>query len=411
MTFYPRWQTQCIQHAIHTRRVLLLNGARQSGKTTLAKQIAGTASLYRTLDDLAIRQMAQLDPHGFVKHAEKILIIDEVQRAPDLLSAIKLVVDEDTRPGQFLLTGSANIRSLPGVQESLAGRIRKIRLRGLTQGELVGSPPSFLDLACEQRFSSAKSTIDRQKALEFAMQGGFPEAIALPAKDRREWHRDYLAALLERDLLDIAHITRHHAMQALIHTLAAWSGKLMDVSAIGSGLSIRRPTIETYTNALEALYLIDRVQPWTHTDYERVGKQTKLYMTDTGLMASILNWHLNQIELDADRSGKLIESWIYNELAALVDAGDGKYQLFHYRDREKREIDFLIENENGTLLGIEVKAGSSISTTDFKHLRWFKDHLAKDRPFIGIVLYGGDYAGSMGNDLWAVPFGGMFEAK
>lgn len=376
---------------------------------TLAKQIAAKDTIYRTLDDLALRQLAINDPHGFVKHTSKMLIIDEVQRAPDLLSAIKLVVDENTEPGQYLLTGSANIQSLPGVQESLAGRIRKIRLRPLAQGELLGAHPIFLENAFNQKFTVPKNNIyDRKSTLDIAFRGGFPEAIKLKENERQQWHKNYIAALLERDLNDIAHINRLDAMRKLISVLAAWSSKFMDISAIGSGLSIRRPTIESYINALEALYIVESVQPWTRTDYERVGKQSKIYMADSGLMAAILRWRMDQVELDADRSGKLIETFLFNELAAQVDANNGKYELFHYRDREQREIDFLIERDDHALLGIEVKAGSAISTADFKHLKWFKDNIAKERPFIGIVLYSGEHAGSMGDNLWAVPFGSLW---
>ncbi len=406
---YTRWQKKIIEEALTTRRVILLSGARQCGKTTLAKQLATAETIYRTLDDLAIRQIAESDPHGFVQHASQMLIIDEVQRVPSLLSAIKKTVDEDTRPGQYLLTGSANIQSLPSVQESLAGRIRKVRLRCLAQGELLGVEPSFLANAFNQTFSKKlKSTYDRKSILELAFRGGFPEIIKLKANERQRWHKDYIAALLERDLKDVAKITQHRAMHDLVNILAAWSGKFMDISAIGAGLSIRRPTIESYVNALEALYLVERVHPWVNTDYERVGKQSKIYMTDCGLMTAILRWHMPQVELDPDRSGKLIETFIFNELAALTDVGAGTYDLFHYRDREQREIDFLIERDDHALLGIEVKAGSTISTADFKHLKWFKDNIAKKRVFVGVVLYSGEYVGSMGENLWAVPYGALW---
>lgn len=404
-----RWQRKTLLEALKTRRVLILSGARQCGKTTLAKQIATEKSTFRTLDDVGLRQLAQSDPHNFVKHAGKLLIIDEIQRAPDLLSAIKLVVDQNTTPGQYLLTGSANIQSLPAVQESLAGRIRKIQLRPFSQGELLGANPDFLDNAFEQTFNQNQAKhYDRKAILEMAFQGGFPEAVDLGKKDAPQWHKDYMTALLDRDLTDIAHITRHDQMKMLVDILAAWSGKYMDMSAIGSGLSIRRPTMETYINALEALFIIEKVPPWTRTDYERVGKQAKIFMLDSGLMASLLRWRIDQIEFDADRSGKLIETFVHNELAAQIDANNGKYELFHYRDREQREIDFLIEREDNALLGIEVKAGSAVNQADFKHLKWFRDNIAKDRPFTGIVLYSGEMAGSVGENLWVVPFGALW---
>src|SRR5579862_3116046 len=374
--FYKRWQEKTIEEALKTRRVLLLSGARQCGKTTLAKEIAAEDTIYRTLDNQALREFAINDPDGFVKHASQLLIIDEVQRAPDLLPAIKQVVDENTQPGQFLLTGSANIQSLPSVQESLAGRIRKIRLRVLSQGELLGVQPNFIDNAFGGKFQlSVSNCYDRKAMLDLGFRGGYPEAIKLEGRERRQWHLDYITALLERDLQDVAHITRHHDMRELVSVLAAWSSKFMDVAGISTGLSIRRPTIETYMSALEALFIVENVRPWTRTDYERVGKQSKLYMTDSGLMTSILRWKKEQVEFDSDRSGKLIETFIFNELVSQIDVNNGKYELFHYRDREKREIDFLIERDDQALLGIEIKAGSAISTTDFKHLKWFQDNL------------------------------------
>lgn len=409
MSIIQRWQQKNVEKALLTRRVLLLSGPRQCGKTTLVKKLASANTTYRTLDDFSLKQFAESDPHGFIKHAGKMQIIDEIQRAPNLLSAIKLAVDEDTRPGQYLLTGSANLQSLPSMQESLAGRLRKIRLRPLSIGERLSVEPVFLHHAFAQNFSQTKNSYDRKTLLEMAFCGGFPEAIALAFKERQQWHKDYIDALLERDLKDIARITQHQAMHDLVHTLAAWSSKFMDIAAMGSKFSIRRTTLESYINALEALFIVERVQPWTRTDYERVGKQTKLYMTDSGLMASILRWQFDQIEFDADRSGKLIETFIFNELAAQIDASDGQYELFHYRDREQREIDFLIERDDQALLGIEIKAGSAVGAADFKHLKWFKENIAKNRPFIGIVLYSGEFAGSIGENLWAIPFGALWE--
>ncbi len=402
---YPRWQKETIERALLRRRVLLLSGPRQCGKTTLARNLDLDGVEYLTLDDVTLEQAARNDPHGFVKHRARVQIIDEVQRVPALLSAIKKVVDEDTRPGQYLLTGSANIQSLPNVQESLAGRVSKIRLRPLSRGELQRKSPRFLERSFSQLFDEHPAHSDRDAILEMAFQGGFPEALKLDGPGRKSWHRDYIDALLERDLRDIARIRRKDAMREMVKVLAAWSGKFMDLSAIGSGLSIRRPTLESYLNALETLYLIERLHPWTKTDYGRVGKQSKLFMTDCGLMVSLLGWRMDQVRLDPDRSGKLIETLAFNELASQIDVADGRYELFHYRDREKREIDFLVEREDGELLGIEIKAGSSVGKNDFKHLAWYQANLARQNPFTGIVLYTGEFPASFGNNLWAIPFG------
>ena len=402
---YRRWQKATIHQLLLERRVLLLSGPRQCGKTTLALELESDETEYRTLDDGTLREAAENDPQGFIKRNAKTLIIDEVQRVPSLLPAIKKAVDEDTRFGQYLLTGSTNIQSLPTVRESLAGRIAKIRLRPLAQGEIERTTSGFIDSAFEQSFSRSATHYDRDAVLEIAFRGGFPEPMLLKDRGRKRWHTDYVNAILERDLKEIARIHRKNAMRELIHTLAAWSGKFMDLSAIGSGLSIQRATIETYINALETLYLVERVYPWTKTDYARVGKQSRLFMADSGLMASLLSWKIDPVRLDSDRSGKLIETFAFNEIMAQVDTSDGRFELFHYRDREKREIDFLIERDDNALLGIEIKAGSAVSKKDFNHMRWFQKNLVKNQTFIGVILYTGEFPASFGNNLWAVPFG------
>jgi len=402
---YPRWQKATIQQMMSERRVLLLSGPRQSGKTTLTRELESGQAEYRTLDDGTLREAAENDPQGFIKRRTQTLIIDEVQRIPSLLPAIKMAVDKDTRSGQYLLTGSANIQSLPTVRESLAGRIAKIRLRPLAQGEISKNAPRFIESAFKQSFSRRQTHFDRDAILEIAFRGGFPEPMVLQDRGRRRWHTDYIDAILERDLKEIARIHRKNAMRELVKVLAAWSGKFVDLSAIGSGLSIKRPTIESYITALKTLYLVERVYPWTKTDYARVGKQSKLFMVDSGLMATLLKWKMDQVRFDSDRSGKLVETFAFNEIMAQVDAGDGRYELFHYRDREKREIDFLIEREDNALLGIEIKAGSAIGKNDFKHMTWFHNNLAKNQTFIGVILYTGEFPASFGNNLWAVPFG------
>jgi len=407
-TIISRWQKRQIIDRMKKRRVILLTGPRQCGKTTLAQSLDNGAIEYRTLDDDTLLQAALADPQGFVQHKKEILIIDEVQKAPKLLPAIKMVVDLDPRPGQFLLTGSTNLNAIPSASESLAGRISKIRLRPLTQAEVKNATPEFLERAYSGDLEAPTEHADREELLNIGFRGGYPEAMLLDQVDRQQWHEDYLTAILERDLKDVARIHRVDAMRKLIEVTAAWSSKLMAIAGITSKLSIKRPTVESYLAAIEALYLIDRIPAWTKTDYDRVGKQDKLFMTDSGLMASILDWRLDQIRFDADRSGKFIETLAYTEIAAMVDALGG-YKIYHYRDRQNREIDLLIERRgDGALLGIEVKASASVSKSDFKHLIWFQEHMEKDRAFNGIVLYSGNRVLSFGDGLTAVPFSTMW---
>jgi len=207
-----------------------------------------------------------------------------------------------------------------------------------------------------------------------------------------------------RDLQDIAHIRRKDSMAKLLQVLAAWSCKLMDISALGGQLALARPTIESYINALESLFLVERIRPWAKTDYDRISKQDKLVMTDTGMVASLLDWRYDKVRLNADQSGKLVEGFVFAQLAALLEAQDDPHSLTHYRDREQREIDFVIETPDGTTIGIEVKAGSSPGLDSFRHLSWFRDRmLAANVPFRGLVLYTGDQVLRFGEQLWAIP--------
>ncbi|PKO59750.1 MAG: hypothetical protein CVU24_14600, partial [Betaproteobacteria bacterium HGW-Betaproteobacteria-18] len=246
---------------------------------------------------------------------------------------------------------------------------------------------------------SGKDTVLMQ-----AMRGGYPEVQHLSDKAVRRWHHDYVQALMARDLQELAHIRRKDSMAKLLEVLAAWSCKLMDVSAIGAQLALARPTLESYINALEALFLVERVRPWAKTDYDRVSRQDKLVMTDTGLVASLLRWQFDKVRLDPDQSGKLVEAFVFAQLAAQLDAQDETHSLTHYCDREQREIDFLIETPDGTTLGLEVKAGSAVGADSFKHLVWFRERMLKNNtPFVGMVLYTGEQVLRFGEHLWAVP--------
>ena len=409
---YSRWQAQAVRDALKVRRVILLEGPRQCGKTTLAKAISGQTdrALYRTLDDQTLLNAALDDPSGFVAHNDELMVIDEVQRAPVLLPAVKKDVDDNQKPGRFLLTGSANIQTLPKVTESLAGRVRKVRLRPLVQGEIEQAAPNLLArLFMGELRDCAPSTLTKDDYLTLALAGGFPEALRQTSGTaRRDWHRDYLEALVARDLHDIANIRRKDSLVKLVEALAAWSSKFMDVSAIGASLGLTHGTLETYINAIETLYLVDRVRPWSSTDYARVGKKDKLFMADTGLMTSCLNWSLDKVRLNGELNGKLIETFVYAQLAALVEAQADSYQLSHYRDREQREVDFILEGPDQDLLGIEVKSGTHIDNTAFKHLKWFRDNMAAGRHFTGVVVYAGEHTVSFGESLWAVPISALW---
>jgi predicted AAA+ superfamily ATPase len=406
---YLRWQAANVKKALRHRRVVVVSGARQTGKTTLTRQAVGQNNTFRTLDNDAALISAKQDPRGFVKNRQGTMVIDEVQKAPALISEIKIAVDNNNRKGQYLLTGSANIQTLPKISDSLAGRITHIRLRPLTVGEMLNKTPDFLERAFARKFPAQIKGYDKEAIFDLAFRGGYPEAVKTArAKERKFWHLDYIESLARKDLQDLENIKRQDALRDLIKILAGWSGKYMDNAKIGGQLSLSKPTLDTYINALELMFVFEKVAPWTRTDYEYVGRKPKFYATDTGLMTSILNWKKEDIWLEPDRSGKLMETFVFQELAAQIDL-DRDYALYQYRDYKKHEIDFIIERTDKALLGVEVKAGHSVAAKDFAPQKWFAENIIKSRkPYIGLVLYAGDQTLSFGKNMLAVPIAALW---
>lgn len=414
MALYHRWQEENIRESLKASRVSLLVGPRQCGKTTLAKQVVEDDSTYLTLDDPTLLAAALSDPLAFVQHGHSVLVIDQVQRAPLLLLAIKKVVDENQRPGQFILTGSSDIQSLPTSQESLAGRVRKIHLRPFTQGELRSSHPTFLERCFSQSFVRKAYEGSRDEILEMIFLGGYPESQNLSPKNRRIWHLEYVNALLDRDFRDIIRITQRTTAQELVFAAAAWSSKILDMSSLVSHVGASRPTVESYFQALELTFLVERVPAWTRTDYGRIARRPKIMMTDSGLMCSLLNLSIDKTRFDPDRLGKLVETFVFHELRTQLDIYPGEYSLFHFRDRESHEIDYLITREGGTgekvdFVGIEVKASTTVGVNDFKNLKWFQKHFSIESSFVGIVLYAGSQVVPFGPHLWAIPISTFWE--
>jgi len=407
-----RWQTENIKEALKTRRVVVVSGARQTGKTTLCKQVSGEKGDYRSLDDSNMLDFALSDPKGFISNNSGTIIIDEIQKAPKLIPEIKLAVDMDNRPGQYLLTGSANILTLPAISDSLAGRVKYIRLRPLTVGEFFDKKASFLELAFNRDFPDKITGYNKAEIIDIAFRGGYPEAVIIDdIQQRKDWHIDYINTILMRDLKDIANIRRQNDLQSLVGILASWSAKFMELSQITAALSINKITLDTYINTLISMFMFDKVSPWLKTDYERIGKRHKFYACDTGVMASVLGWSPKEVFMNNDRSGKLIETFIFQELAAIIDMNN-KYKLFQYRDRLDREIDFLIEREDGALLGIEVKSGHTVSKEDFKAQKWFEENIIKNKQsFTGIIVYAGDRTIQYEENIFAVPMAALWSSS
>lgn len=401
-----RWQQKEVLESLRYRRVVHVTGARQSGKTTLVKMLGVDACARYTMDDAALRQVAQSDPYEFTRRsANGPFVVDEVQKAPELLDAIKMHVDEVADKGQYLLTGSSSLDFSRKIRDSLAGRLHSVRLRTLALGEILGHDPHFLRDAFARKFPTSVTPLTKRDVIHLAFQGGFPECREFPARVRKAWHEDYLEHLLNKDVRDVTEIRKLDTLKEIALWLLAHSSKFWTMEELCTKASVSKATAESYLTALCALYVFDKVPAWAKTDYDRVGKRAKFFAADTGLMANLLNWDEDGVYLDADLSGKLVESWVYHELSALADAEDG-YSISQYRDKNKREIDFIVERADGAMLGIEVKSGSAFSPSDFKHLKWFAANLAKN-PFTGIVLYAGEHVLRFGEGFYAVPLAAL----
>jgi len=400
-----RWQYAKLRHKLDYRRGVHLTGVRQSGKSTLAEMLRLKNCRRYTLDDKAVRAVARQDPRSFVRHAHgETLVIDEVQKAPELLEAIKIVVDHDNSKGQYLLTGSSNLLFAKAVKDSLAGRLGKIRLRPFAYGEILGHAPNFLEHAFSGQLNCAYEDIDKREVIKLAMTGGYPEPMPFTPGERTEWFRGYMDDILSKDVQDVTEVRKVDVLKAMTQWLTVHSAQFFSIDELASRTAVSKETVQNYLAALKALYLFDCIPAWSKSDYSLLGKRPKWIVGDTGLMASLMRWNAEEIYLDENKNGKFVESWVYQQLAAIAEAS-GEYEISHYRDNNKREIDFIVERSDGDILGVEVKAGS-VGKSDFNHLKWFAANLAKGR-FTGVVLYSGKDVLSFAENMLAVPLSAL----
>ena len=402
----PRWQEKNLMHALEIRRGVHLTGARQTGKTTLAEAINLKSVVSRSLDKLSQVRAAKSDPELFIHRKNgETLVIDEIQKAPELLEEIKIKVDHDNSPGQYLLTGSSNLRFLKTVKDSLAGRFGTIRLRTFTIGELNGGLPDFFDQVFNEEFRNPTEKFNKQSLIHAAFTGGYPEPLGFTQKDKKDWARNYLDDILTKDIKDITELRKVESLKSAVIWMLAHTSQLFTIEDFGSKTGLTRETAQTYIAALTALYLFDRIPAWSKRDYEKIGKRPKYIVTDTMLASTMLGWDEDKVLFDEHVNGKLAESWAYHEIVAQADIL-GDYSISHYRDSDKREIDFIVERDDGYCAGIEIKCGSVVGLEDFKHLKFFQSKFSIER-FIGIVLYTGNDVLSFGNHMYAVPFANL----
>jgi len=404
---YPRFVEQRIRDALADTRVVLVSGPRQSGKTTLGRKLANGGMAYLTLDNATVLNAARSDPVGFVRGLDRA-IIDEVQRAPGLMLALKESVDADRRPGRFLLTGSADLMMLPRVAESLAGRMEVMRLFPLAQCEIRGANSGFLSAAFAGEVPHVAEALVGHDLVTAVLAGGYPEALTRRSWMRRQdWYAGYVDAIVRRDVRDVAQVDQLQQMPKLLRVLGEHAGQLMNYSGIGASLGMNHVTTQKYVGVFESLFLVRTLPPWHDNQLKRLTKTPKLHFLDAGLLAALRDLTPERLRADRTPFGALLETFVLAELQKLASWADGRFEFSHFRDKEQNEVDIIIEDRRGRVVGIEVKAAATVTSSDFNGLRKLADACG-ERFVLGLVLHDHDKIVPFGLRLAAAPISALW---
>lgn len=399
---FKRMLEDRLREALTDTRVVLVNGPRRAGKTTLVRDVAGKSHQYVTLDDDTVLNFALEDPQGFLRGFDRV-IIDEVQRAPNLLLAIKRAVDEDSRPGRFLLTGSANVMSLPKVADSLAGRIEILTLMPLSQAEILGGSGDFISSLFAGRPKAPRKLLTGTDLVSAVAAGGFPEALSrLPGSRRSAWFRAYVESVLARDIPDIAEVRLSGKFRRFADMIAVSSGQLMNAASLGRDAGISNHTAKAYVDLLEKVFLVKSVDPWFVNELQRLIKTPKVHMTDTGVLCQLRGLSPQAFERDRSKFGAVLETFVFSEIRKMAAVAEEHTRLYHFRTHQGEEVDVILERKDGTICGVEVKAAASVSKKEFRGMTKLKE-VCGSRFVCGVVLYDGDAVIPFGDGMFAAP--------
>ncbi len=424
----PRFIESRLAEALEDSPVVLVQGPRQCGKTTLAQMVCAPEFLpsgvgaapaavggydYISFDNNVVRAGAEADPMGFIADLPSRVVLDEVQRVPGLFTALKLQVDRQRVPGQFVLTGSTNILAVPPIEESLAGRLETVRLHPMAQCELhTGAPanPSFIDRLFEAEFPAQRTVRLGPELAERIVSGGYPPALARPAGPRRaRWYRRYLESQVQRDIGSISRIGALETLPRILAMAATQTGGLFNLSRMAAPFQISRPTVGDYVTLLERVYLLERLPAWHNNRSKRLVKAPKLHIGDSGLAAALLGATASTLRTNRTMLGQLLETFVYQELRRQAAWFEGQVDFFHYRDKDQVEVDIVLEY-GGRVAGVEVKAGATVTASDFRGLHRLREACG-DNFAAGAVLYDGEATVSFGPGLRAIPMSLLWESQ
>ncbi|HYW42783.1 MAG TPA: ATP-binding protein [Bryobacteraceae bacterium] len=409
-----RFLSQPLLAALQDTPVVLLHGARQTGKSTLVRNVAETdhPSRYLTLDDAVLLAAAQGDPAGFLGGIEGPVVIDEVQRAPELFVAIKAEVDRNRQPGRFLLTGSANVLLIPRLAESLAGRMEILTLAPFSQGELAGAPEAFIDAVFSKRLPDLPAApMDSAGLSSMLLAGGYPPAVERANIGRRHaWFGSYVTTVLERDVRDMANIEALRTLPRLLALVAARSASLLNFAELSRSAGIPQSTLKRYFALFEITFLAQLIPPWSTNLGKRLVKTPKVYLLDSGLTAYLMGLDTERLAAEPNLRGPLLETFVAAELGKQASWSRRHPRLYHFRQSTGAEVDFVLEEPSGQLVGVEVKARATVSGSDFNGLRALAE-IAGPRFQRGIILYTGSAAAAFGSNLHALPLAALWAAS
>ncbi len=406
-----RHLTRSIVEALSDAPIVLLLGARQTGKSTLAESLAAGEhpARYLTLDDPAVLTVARHDPADFVAGLEGPVVLDEIHRAPELFPALKAKVDRDRRPGRFLLTSSANVTLLPWFTEPLAGRMKVLTLWPLSQGEIEERMEGFVDVVFAATLPPLTEGLpDRSELVRRVLRGGYPEALARSAESRRSvWFSSYLTTILHREVRDLANIEGLTALPRLLAVLSARVMALSNFAELSRSIDLPLSTLKRYMALLETTFLVQMLRAWSGKAGKRLVKAPRLLVSDTGLIAHLLGADPERLMLKPELFGPLLENFVAMELRKQLAWSQTRPSLYHFCTQTGQEVDLVLEEKAGRIVGVNVRASATVSAQDFKGLRTLADVVGK-RFRRGIVLYTGSTAIPFGTHLHALPVGALW---
>lgn len=407
----PRNARVLAEEILSDTPVLTVSGARQVGKSTLVSQLLqNRRHRFLNLDNAATLQAAQTDPDGFVRQfPEGVVAIDEIQRVPALLRAIKAALDEDRRPGRFIVTGSSNLMNLKGAEESLAGRAETLRLRGFSRGERKGITEDFAANAWNPHPQLPASEFERIDYLRMITESSFPEIAEATPRRRDRWVQAYVERILTKDATDLYGIQYPDRLRVLLGKIASQGASEFVAAHIGRELNIPERSVPGYLDALKNVFLIDVLPAWGTNLTRRVISKPKVFLQDPATAASLVGVDAASLEMQISSSftGGLLESFVATELLKQKEWSAIPFKLFHFRDSTGKEVDLVMESRNREVVGVEVKAAVSLQGKDFSGLRHLQK-LAGERFRCGILLYAGKESLPMGPGLWAMPISALW---